>query len=792
MNFPWIFLTRESAGLSVLKYVMGVVRALTTKASSRCHYARGLILCLGALGLLLAAGSPLLAQVQTQMQEDNSLPGGHAESSPSAQTQYGVPVEITADGENRFEANMAYASGNVVVRYGDDLLYADEIAYDRQNQEVTATGSVRIYAGENIYRGERLVYNFTTQKLVSNGFALASDRVYAAGESVTTPKDGKYVIRDAYVSSENREKPSYRVAAKTIEIYPDDRVVFKNACFYVGDLPFFWVPYYSYSLKENNALLESVVGVNERWGMYALNAIKWQINSQWEMTPHFDYRSRRGFGGGVDMAYRPKVGQKSVLKTFYTHDEGNDINISSRERLAEPPSERYRASYRQSTEVTPDVFALADVNLWSDQYVTQDFFPDEFDKERVPDNVMELTYYNDNFTITGLGRAQLNDIFEVSERKPELKIELKRQKIPFTPISYEGESSVVSFEKRYDRDDPLHPDSYRAVRYDTFHQILYQRQYFGWLSLTPRAGIRGTYYTRNNLEDNPDPHQDVARFVFNTGLEASFKLSKTWQDVRCERLGIYGLRHVVEPFINLSYVPTPNKTPDEFRGFDTRLPSTHPAPLNYPAFNSIDSIDQLTVLRHGVRNKLQTQRDGANVDLIDWLIYADLDLEREQGFLVDAPYPQVYNELEVNPVPWLRLNIDSALGLSDDSYNEFNSKLTWQPVAALELSVGNRYISNVPVFDPHTGDRVIENSHLFSFGSFYRINESWKFSNSLSFEAADGTLQEQRYTIARDFTSWNISLSAAYRDNRDVQDEYMVYLGFTLKAFPEQSLSLRH
>lgn len=759
-----------------------------------------LIFCLSMLVFLTDPALPLFSPScraqETQAEENTPSTQNQPVTSESngSGAKHGVPVEITADGENRFEANMAYASGNVVVHYGEDVLYADEIAYDRQNQEVTATGNVRIYSGESIYRGERLVYNFATQKLVSEGFAIASDRVYGAGESVSTPKDGKYVIRDAYVSSENRQKPSYRVAAKTIEIYPDDRVVFKNAFFYVGDLPFLWVPYYSYSLKENTTLLETVVGSNERWGFYALNAIKWQIDSQWGVEPHFDFRSRRGFGGGVDVTYRPKVGQKSVLKTFYTHDEGNDIITSSRERWAEPPEKRYRASYKQSTEVAPDIYALGDVNLLSDPYVIQDFFPDEFEKDRMPDNVLELTYYNDNFTVTGLGRAQLNDVFEVSERKPELKIELKRQKIPYTPLSYEGESSVVSFEKRYDKDDPYHSDNYRAVRYDTFHQILYPRQYFGWLSLTPRAGIRGTYYTRNNLEygQSSDPHNDVARYVLNAGLEASFKLSKTWNDVRYEKLGIYGLRHVVEPFINFSYVPTPNKTPDEFRGFDTRLPSTHPAELNYPAFNSIDSIDQLTVLRHGMRNKLQTQRDGVNVDLIDWRIYADLDLEREQGFLVDAPYPQIYNEVEINPVPWLKLSIDSALGLSDDSYNEFNSKLTWQPIPALELNFGSRSISNVPVYDPHTGDRVIENSHLLSFGSFYRINESWKFSNSLSFEAEDGTMQEQRYTIARDFTSWNVSLSGAYRNNRDVQDEYIVYLGFTLKAFPEQSLSLRH
>jgi LPS-assembly protein len=403
-----------------------------------------------------------------------------------------------------------------------------------------------------------------------------------------------------------------------------------------------------------------------------------------------------------------------------------------------------------------------------------------------------MMFYNENFTATVLGRSQANRLFEVVERKPEMKLEFKRQPIPGLPgIYYEGEASVVNFERNFDREDNVN-QPYRSVRYDMFHQLLYPKQYFHWLNITPRVGARGTIYTRNNNPADPQPDDEISRYILNAGAEASFKLSKTWLDAQNENLGIDGIRHVAEPFINFSYSPKPNVRPDEFRGFDNYIPSLRLPSLNYPAFQSIDSLDQVTTLRHGIRNKIQTKRDGINVDLIDWVLYADLDLEREQAVLVDKPYSQLYNDLTFEPVPWLKLEIDSSLGLTKESFNEVNSKLTWQVMPALEATVGNRYLNDAPLFNPTTGDRFFPNSNLLYEEIMYRLNENWKFSQQISFEADNGKLEEQRYTIYRDLTSWNLALTGAFRDNKDIKDEFIVYLSLTLKAFPEQSIGFHY
>ena len=135
-------------------------------------------------------------------------------------------------------------------------------------------------------------------------------------------------------------------------------------------------------------------------------------------------------------------------------------------------------------------------------------------------------------------------------------------------------------------------EDYSAVRFDTFHQLLYPNTYFGWLSIVPRAGFRETYYSETRdlgktmfqPSDNPlvpdfllpDPTLDNAHqiwrrrmaHVVNAGVEASFKISREWEDAQSRSLGLDGLRHIIQPFTNFSWV-SDNAAPIRKRSFSS-------------------------------------------------------------------------------------------------------------------------------------------------------------------------------------------------------------------------------
>ena len=53
-----------------------------------------------------------------------------------------------------------------------------------------------------------------------------------------------------------------------------------------------------------------------------------------------------------------------------------------------------------------------------------------------------------------------------------------------------------------------------------------------------------------------------------------------------------------------------------------------------------------------------------------------------------------------------------------------------------------------------------------------------------TFEGRDGVMEEQSYSVYRDFRSWVGSLTFRFRDNRAGADDFTVGFTFSSKAFP--------
>jgi LPS-assembly protein len=71
------------------------------------------------------------------------------------------------------------------------------------------------------------------------------------------------------------------------------------------------------------------------------------------------------------------------------------------------------------------------------------------------------------------------------------------------------------------------------------------------------------------------------------------------------------------------------------------------------------------------------------------------------------------------------------------------------------------------------------------------VNDNWGVGVYERYEANTGFLEEQRYTLHRDLSSWVASLSGVIRNNGSVK-EYGVILTFTLKALPKLAFDLNY
>src|SRR5438045_826974 len=369
-----------------------------------------------------------------------------------------------------------------------------------------------------------------------------------------------------------------------------------------------------------------------------------------------DYRYRRGLAFGFEPDIRFGVDKQSWarIRTYFLDDQHPDINRTS---IARPDiSEgRYRVSLQSRTKFTEDIIGIANITKLSDAFVLEDFFQGEFQLNPQPDNIIAVTKVNPNYTLTALGRFQANEFFDTTQRLPEVALHVKRLPILGGPIFYEGETSMAELRRSFPDGSPSF--DYNTLRLDSFHQFTFPTTFFGWLSVVPRAGFRATYYdktrdvgktiiTPSNNPFIPDFLNidtievggktvvqplflagNKLRTVFNGGVEGSLKVTRTWEGAQSNALGLDGLKHVIQPFANFSWVSSSANDPAAILQFDRYQPSTQLRPIDFPQFTTIDSIDNWTILRFGVRNRLLTRRDDSTVSWMDIETYMEVNFD---------------------------------------------------------------------------------------------------------------------------------------------------------------------
>jgi lipopolysaccharide export system protein LptA len=712
-------------------------------------------------------------------------------------TPENAPIEITSTGETTYENGLATARDNVAIHIGNTDIYADYAQYNSATHDVELRGHVRIYRDTSLYIAENGIYNTETKKIKALNARTESQPYFLTGEHVTSISENGYLIKDGTFTTHDSPKADFHLHARKIRVYENDRVIFQYVTAYVGNVPVFWWPYLYQSLNEAFSFSVSPAYLTS-WGPSLLTQVTFPITDDIRGRVRLDYRGRRGLALGFDSTIDYANDSQAQIKTYYLQDQNPNLNETAIPRK-DVPTGRYRASLADTTNFTDDIYALTNLTKLSDKYVMQDFYQGEFRVDPVPDNVIALAKTDPFYTLTAIERFQANEFFTTTERQPEVVLDVKRHALFGGPIFYEGETGFANLRLQFPQDSGF--ENYGTYRFDTFHQLLYPNTYFGWLSIVPRAGYRGTYYGKtwdlgstvfvpplNPLVPNfilPPPtlanpvkfDGDTFRSVFDTGAEASFKISRKWEDAQSRAFGLDGLMHVIQPFTDFSYVKEDGPNPTAILGFDRFQPSTQPRALDFPQFTTIDSIADWTVWRVGVRNKLETRRDDRTITWLELDSFVDVQFENPYQ---STDYSNLINNLRFTPLPWVSFSVNSQLPAFDQGFTEVDTIANVQPMANLQLTVAHRYLNGNPFF---------QDSSLFVIGGYYRIDDNWGIGVQEQYEGATGLLEQQRYSIYRDLSSWVASFGGIIRDNNGVK-EYGLLFTITLKAFPKFGFDL--
>lgn len=739
---------------------------------------------------------------------------------PCAHAQFGnfgdIPVEITADGNTRFEQGVAIAEDNVQIHYGDYSIFCDYAEYNPETRDVLLSGNIRFYTPNQLLTAQRALFNLETKQMRALEVSGSEFPMYFRAFNFRAVSQREFRITDGAATTHDSSQPDFHVRPRHLRFYPDDRVVLTGSTVFVGQTPIFWFPYLFANL--DNTGFQFLPGYDSRWGAYLLFGYSFPLVSGVDATVRFEERTKFGpsIGADLKMSYGPDNRNYGQFSADYVFE---NTDVTTVEAPGEPPetktTNRYRVSFQQRLFLTDDIYGTADINVLSDVDFLEDFYPAQYAINPQPDNVLSLTKWDEVYTLNLIGRWQVNDFQDVTERKPEFVLDFKQQPLFGLPVQYDGETGVASLSRTFSNDpffgQQNFPD-YSATRLDTFHQLSLPASFFNWLNITPRAGFRATWYSAsgtfiqppggtpvfdpvsgklvpfqgsataenpvNSPSNNLQQNGALFRPVANYGITASTKISRAFEQVQSRWLGLDGLRHVLEPFVNYSGVYNMGPGPDEIYQFDRIVPSTQLLPLDFPQFTAIDSIDTWNIVRIGLNQRLQTRRDNDTMNWLSFDSFMDANIDNPYS---SAGVSNLFNTLQFNPVPWSSLAVASQIPVMEEGFSEINTTLSFMPTRDTRFAIGHRYIDGNSFFN--------DDSQLNLF-AFWRINDNWSVSLYEQYEFNSQVLQYQRYFINRDLTSWVASLGAEVRDNAGGDPQFGVMFMMTLKDAPQVTLPL--
>jgi len=697
------------------------------------------------------------------------------------------PFEVTADRlEYDTERRVLQATGNVVVRRGDETLRAEYAEVHRETQDVYARGNVELERAGDVWRGEELTYNFITKQGDFGRFEAFSDPYIVTAEDSQRVSGEDIVLEETTLtpcSDCPPDSPEFLIKAKSARITNGTTLRAKHVLFFIGPVPVFYLPYVKRDLESSN--FDFVPGYSSEMGAFLLSAYNYRLNPVLRGTTHLDYRSKRGVGLGQDLFWKnPEKQYEGQLLTYYIDDdEPFDDSQEEMERGDLVDEERFRLRLSHFQVLSDRAWGTAEINYESDPDIREDFFDDEFRLISQPENRVSVTHREDWWSATLLASWEPHDFFEGLQRLPEASLDVNRTRILDTPLFYEGAHSAVYLERVFPSELPegqTERDDFDSFRFDTFSTILWPTRHFDFLNVIPRVGYRGTAYSDTREEETfteevveidemtgvavtntvttvetEDGDGDLRNLV-ELGLETRFKAFRVLHNDPLGWGHFRGLRHIAEPFANYTYVNDPDVGPEDLFQFD-----------------AIDGLDKRNDIFFGVRNKLQTKRGERLHDLIDLNAFTSVRLDPEDN-QNDFGNLELDGELRLHRR--FPIDFDASINYEENNLDEFNTSFAYLAPDASRIGVEQRFVD--------ASDRNLLTGEVILFP-----RSKWSFEGHWRYEFETSELEEQEYLVKTKTCCFGLGLG--FREvERIGEDDRQVWLQVWLLSFPESEISL--
>lgn len=540
-----------------------------------------------------------------------------------------VPSFIMADRIEGAADEIAEADGSVELRKAGMLVFADHMTYRPLDDEVEATGSVRmeqsgaeisapylkIRIDEQIGFAENATYHIVRdvknvfyndndvkvspdgQTNTSSGAPVMLNVPYGYGLPTRAPKkrtaeangqagridfEGENQIKlssATYSTCKPGRADWYLESAETHLDYDNNEGTAKNAALWFGKMPLFYSPIASFPLngERHSGVLHPHFSTSTRTGVDFTLPYYWNIAPNYDLTLYPRFMSKRGFQLGAEARYVDYNFSGTTRLEYLPNDE-----TAKRDRYG------YRIEHRH--DLGRGVSAYINWNGVSDDFYWQDLSSRllQTSQTQLPRQV-QVGYTPSPWLRTSLQVTRYQTL-QVDSATPVTRpyfLEPQLNLISYKPDLFKTDFSMIGQYSRFTHVDTTKDQGDRFVLYPQLSLPIIHPAF----QITPKVGLRMAKYSLDR-RDPLNPNQpDSISYALPT-----FTLDST---VILEREGDWfgkGFVQTLEP--RLYYVNIPYKDQSSIPLFDTALSDFNFAQIfsenRYSGYDRVNDANQLT------------------------------------------------------------------------------------------------------------------------------------------------------------------------------------------------------
>ncbi|KAF0158706.1 MAG: LPS-assembly protein [Syntrophaceae bacterium] len=486
-----------------------------------------------------------------------------------------APVKIEADNLSYDNERDVYSAfGNVVITYGDGVLTAANVEFDRKNNLATAEGGAFLKMAEDSLAGDKIVVNVQNKTGAAyNAKAFyARNHFYIKGDKIEKTGENSYRIEKPLATTCDGENPDWQLAGSEMELTVEGYGWLKNARLMTKGVPVIYTPLIAFPAKtkrQTGLLFPYLAYSRDKDGVDVEIPFFWAINPQMDATFYSRYIEKRGFKEGAEFRYF--AGSKSFGTLYGDYMEDNkhvtETIGNTLSRDWQDMHRRWSFMVNHQTNFDSQFYVRTDLRRVSDAWYFRDFNAhnyylthytgseeDPFRKIPFQGNESLRSLESSARVFKGwnnynvMARVSSTDDFAVNNNDRTLQ---QYPEIVLTGIKQPLFSTPVYFEFAGHYDYFYRGEGSRGHYVDLSPTISLPFNISSYAKITPQLTVREIYWNR---EDNAfdSENRSGSRTIYNAGLTVSSRLSRVF-DVSI--LNWDKVRHEIKPEVFYSYTP---------------------------------------------------------------------------------------------------------------------------------------------------------------------------------------------------------------------------------------------